>query len=257
MKIAQTLTCSAGNRYLLGKGIFHFACHSHLSCFTRCCHDADMYLYPYDIVRMKQRLGITSEEFLIEHAATAIRDMPAFPNVMLRMSDRAGKPCTFLNAQGCTIYEDRPYSCRAYPLEPAMYGDERGNVRMHCYVMRHGHCMGHKEDRGWTADAWMADQQMSEYNESNSRWARIAARFQSNPFGSGGVDSPPMKMAFMASYNMDTFRRFVFESSFLSRYEVSPEQREAVKCSDNELLMLGLAWIERFLFGDGPLLEKV
>jgi hypothetical protein len=97
---------------------------------------------------------------------------------------------------------------------------------------------------------------MTDYHAPNSRWARIAARFQTNPFGPQGIDSPPMKMAFMASYNMDTFRRFVFESSFLSRYDVSSEQLEAAKSSDRELLMLGLAWIERFLFGEGPLEEN-
>jgi hypothetical protein len=63
-------------------------------------------------------------------------------------------------------------------------------------------------------------------------------------------------MTFMASYNMDTFRRFVFESSFLSRYDVPLRQLEAVKQSDRELLMLGLAWIERFLFGEGWLQER-
>lgn len=247
---------NVGNRFLLGKDTFQFACHSGVSCFTRCCHDADMYLYPHDIVRMKRHLGIPSEEFLIAHTTTAIRDMPTFPNVMLKMSDRPGNPCTFLSQKGCTIYADRPYSCRAYPLEPAMVGDENGNVRMQYYVMRHGHCKGHQEDRRWTAEAWMADQEMEDYHAANRRWARIAARFRTNPFGPQGIDSPPMKMAFMASYNMDTFRRFVFESSFLSRYDVDPPQLEAIERSDTDLLMLGLAWIDRFLFGQGPLQER-
>lgn len=247
---------NTGNRYLLGKDHFQFACHSGVSCFTRCCHDADMYLYPYDIVRMKRHLGISSETFLTEYTLTAIRDMPTFPNVMLKMSDRPGKPCPFLQEQGCTIYEDRPYSCRAYPLEPFMYGDEDGNLRMHCYVVRHGHCKGHQENCSWTAESWMADQKMDAYTDLNSRWARIAARFQSNPFGPKGIDSPAMKMAFMASYNVDTFRRFVFESSFLSRYAVSPEQLAAIEQDDEALLLLGLTWIDRFLFGEGALEEK-
>ena len=252
----RPLTGDGGHRRLLGKDNFRFACHDGVSCFTRCCHDADMYLYPYDIVRMKRNLGMTSEEFLVAHTATAIRDMPTFPNVMLKMSDRPGKPCAFLNEKGCAIYADRPYSCRAYPLEPAVYGDADGSVRMQHYVMHHDHCKGHQQDCTWSAQAWMADQEMNDYHEPNSRWARIAARFQTNPFGPGGMDSPPMKMAFMASYNVDTFRRFVFESSFLSRYAVPPQQLTAAKQSDRELLLLGLGWIERFLFGEGPLQEK-
>ena len=97
---------------------------------------------------------------------------------------------------------------------------------------------------------------MEDYLEPNSCWARIAARLQSAPDGPQGVDSPPMKMAFMASYNIDTFRRFVFESSFLSRYLVPQSQLDAAGEDDRELLMLGLSWIERFLFGQGPLEER-
>jgi hypothetical protein len=70
-------------RYLIGDGTFRFACHSGVTCFTRCCRNADMYPYPYDIIRLKQRLGMTSEEFLIRHTITALRDNPNFPNVML------------------------------------------------------------------------------------------------------------------------------------------------------------------------------
>ena len=56
-----------GNRILLEKDTFRFECHPGVACFTRCCRNADMYLYPYDIIRMKERLGISSDEFLKKH----------------------------------------------------------------------------------------------------------------------------------------------------------------------------------------------
>jgi hypothetical protein len=55
-----------------------------------------MYLYPYDIIRLKQRLGMTSEECLMQHTITAFRENPYFPNVMLKMSDLQDSPCSFL-----------------------------------------------------------------------------------------------------------------------------------------------------------------
>lgn len=244
------------NRCRIGEGTFEFACHSGVPCFTRCCHDADMYLYPYDILRLKQRLGVTSEAFLMTHTTTALRDMPFFPNVMLKMSDHEGRPCPFLSTGGCTVYEDRPYSCRAYPLEPVIYGSEDDRMDMDFYLVRHNHCHGHHEDRRWTARQWMADQQMASYNDINARWARIASRFRNNPFGPAGIDSPAMKMAFMASYNVDTFRRFVFDSSFLSRFDVSQERLEEAGQSDTGLLLLGFDWIRHFLFREGPLGQK-
>ncbi len=116
---------SETRRTLLGNNTFSFACNETIPCFTKCCHNADMFLYPYDIIRLKQNLGMTSEEFLVKHTITAFRDNPFFPSVMLKMSDDQGHPCSFLTKKGCTVYEDRPYSCRAYPLEPAIYGDEK------------------------------------------------------------------------------------------------------------------------------------
>jgi len=243
-------------RYLLGNGTFRFACHSGIACFTRCCHNADMYLYPYDIIRLKQRLGLTSEEFILQHTLAAFRENPYFPNVMLKMSDLPDSPCSFSSKNGCTVYEDRPYSCRAYPLEPALYGDEENRMHIQCYVARHSHCLGHREGREWTASQWIKDQQMDAYNEINAGWARIDTLLRRNPFGEKGQDSPAMKMAFMASYNMDTFRRFVFDSSFLSRFCVPQERLEDIRKSDTALLLLGFDWILRFLFGQGPLVER-
>ena len=256
MSDKRNIPSGENNRYLLGNGAFRFACHSGVACYTRCCHNADMYLYPYDIIRLKQRLGVTSAEFLMQHTITALRENPYFPNVMLKMSDLPDSPCSFLSENGCTVYEDRPYSCRAYPLEPAFYGDGEDQLNIRCYVARHGHCLGHREDREWTARQWIDDQQMDGYHELNAGWARIDTLLHQNPFGEKGQDSPAMKMAYMASYNVDTFRRFVFDSSFLSRFHVPPERLEEVRESDTALLLLGFDWILRFLFGQGPLLEK-
>ena len=246
----------AERRCLMVQETFRFACHSGVACFTRCCHDADMYLYPYDIVRLKNCLGMTSADFLMKHTITALRDMPYFPNVMLKMSDRPQKPCPFLSPAGCQVYTDRPYSCRAYPLEPAIHGKGDTLQEIRCHLVQHTYCLGHIEAKTWRADQWMSDQQMGEYNRINAQWARIASRFQHNPFGPQGMDSPAMKMTFMAAYNMDTFRRFVFDSSFLSRYQIPRERLEALGDSDTELLLLGFEWIRRFLFGEGPLREK-
>jgi Fe-S-cluster containining protein len=205
---------------------------------------------------MKQCLDMRSEAFLARHTITAFRENPYFPNVMLKMSERPGRPCSFLSENGCTVYPDRPYSCRAYPLAPVLYGDGEGGFKIRCYLARHGHCLGHGEDRVWTAGEWMEDQQMGDYNEINARWARIDSVFRENPFGENPGESPALKMAYMATYNVDTFRRFVFESSFLSRFDVPDARLAAVRESDTELLLLGFDWILRFLARRGPLRER-
>jgi len=255
--IKKTNTPGTGTiRYLLGNSTFSFSCHCGVACFTRCCHDADMYLYPYDIIRLKQCLDLSSGEFLAQHTVTAFRENLSFPDVMLNMSDRKGRPCPFLSKSGCLVYEDRPYSCRAYPLEPAMSGDGKDRMAIQCYVVRHRYCLGHREQGDWTASQWMADQQMADYNAINAKWAQVAALFSNNPFGQRAFENPAMKMAYMASYDVDTFRRFVFDSSFLSRFDVPSDRLDEIRDNDTALLLLGFDWVRRFVAGQGPLQER-
>lgn len=244
-------------RTLLGNGDFTFACNETVPCFTRCCRNADMLLYPYDIIRLKHTLGMTSEEFLLTHTVTAFRESPCFPNVMLKMSDDQGNPCPFLSENGCTVYRDRPYSCRAYPLEPAMYGDRKKGFSITSFLVRHDHCLGHGRGGKWTAEKWMKDQEMGDYNEHNSAWARVAALLHAgSTSGEKGAENPAMNMAYMASYNMDTFRRFVFESTFLDRFDIPRERIDTVKTDDTALMLLGFDWILSFLGGQGTLTKK-
>src|SRR3972149_122659 len=43
---------------------FQFRCRKGIACFNKCCENIDILLTPYDIVRLKNRLGITSREFI-------------------------------------------------------------------------------------------------------------------------------------------------------------------------------------------------
>ena len=38
---------------------FRFRCHPGIGCFNRCCRNLNLFLYPYDVVRIKQSLGIS------------------------------------------------------------------------------------------------------------------------------------------------------------------------------------------------------
>ena len=144
-----------GNRRLLDKDKFRFECHPEVACFTRCCRNADMYLYPYDIIRMKERLGISSDQFLKKHTISAFRDNKYFPSLMLKMSDDEEKSCPFLSDKGCTVYEDRPFSCRAYPLERAVARLNDGYGRLVQYfVANHSHCFGHMEEARYCKNHW-------------------------------------------------------------------------------------------------------
>ena len=53
-----------------------FLCRPGLSCFTTCCQDVNIFLTPYDILRMKDRLGIPSHEFLDKYTKTLLPPGP-------------------------------------------------------------------------------------------------------------------------------------------------------------------------------------
>jgi hypothetical protein len=56
------------------------------------------------------------------------------------------------------------------------------------------------------------------------------------------------QMFFMASYNIDQFRKFVFESSFLKRYPMDESALENLRRDDVALLEFGLKWLKGMLF---------
>ena len=234
----------------VGDEPFRFECHPGVACFTKCCVDVDMYLYPYDIVRMKNRLGIPSGEFLDKHTTSAFRDNPFFPSVMLRMAERPGKPCPFLAPQGCTIYEDRPSSCREYPLERAVGRmPYEGRCVSQYFVKRVPTCLGHQEEMEWTVQEWIANQEIGSYQEMNDLWVDVDTIFRSNPWGDAATAGNKLKMAFMACFNVDQFRRFILESSFRSRFDVAEERVERMKTDDIKMMKFGFEWVDFFLTG--------
>ncbi|MBW2182051.1 MAG: YkgJ family cysteine cluster protein [Deltaproteobacteria bacterium] len=257
MEKASPLNEPLKRKQLFDNDTFTFQCHKELSCFTQCCKNADMYLYPYDIIRLKNRLGISSDELLKHKTISAFRDNPYFPSLMLRMSENEDKACPFLSLSGCDVYENRPFSCRAYPLERAVARNEYENNKLACYfIATHSYCQGHGESREWTAKQWEDDQNIHMYNQMNDLWVEIDTIFRKNPWGQEGTEGKTLKMVFMACFNVDKMRSFVFESTFLSRFELSPDRIEQCKDSDVEMMKLGFDWVKYFLAGNGPFALK-
>ncbi|MDY6911644.1 MAG: YkgJ family cysteine cluster protein, partial [Chloroflexota bacterium] len=95
---------------------FKFACHPGVPCFGKCCANVNIFLTPYDVLRMKTALGISSTEFLEKYTIPLSLEENQLPVILLKMAEDAEKKCPFVSDEGCTIYNDRPWSCRMYPL---------------------------------------------------------------------------------------------------------------------------------------------
>jgi Fe-S-cluster containining protein len=228
---------------------FKFKCHPGVSCFTQCCRGINIILTPYDIIQMKNRLGLSSREFLAIYTKPQILEKTDLPMVTLKLLDDERESCPFVkDGTGCIVYEDRPTSCRYYPLGTATLQHKEGaDEEGFFFFVNEPHCKGFEEDREWTVAEWRQDQGVDLRDEINSQWTDLVVRKRSFP-ASIKLTEKAKQMFFLVSYDIDKFREFVFESSFLKRFDVDDATVEKIKNDEIELLKFGLDWLQGILF---------
>lgn len=234
-----------------------FRCHPGVRCFTACCGGIKIVLTPYDILQLTRRLGIPAYEFLHKYTQPTYLEKTDMPGVMLKLREEDNK-CPFVTPDGCTVYTDRPTACRYYPVGMADFHeggsrDADGNEQVSLeekffFIVREDHCKGFEEDKEWTIREWRADQGVDVRDEMNKEWLRLVMRRKS--FGQQATLSEQAKrMFFMASTDIATFRKFVFESSFLDTYEIDEETIGKIKEDDVELMLFSFKYLAATLFG--------
>lgn len=230
---------------------FKFRCHKDVKCFTLCCRNLNIILPPYDIIRVKNRLGITSAEFLQEYTKLEFLGHTQLPVIVLKMRDDEKRLCPFVRPDGCTIYSDRPSTCRYYPVGMATFKkqDKQAADEENFYFMvRENHCRGFEENQEWTIKEWRKGQGVDLYDEMNKGWMEIILRKKS--FGpTAELSEKSLQMFFMVASDIDRFRRFVFESSFLQKYQIPPDTLQRIQHDELELMKFGFDWLKSALFG--------
>lgn len=215
---------------------FRFGCHAGQSCFTRCCRDVNIFLSPYDILRMKKKLGISSEEFLQKYTVALLPENSGIPVILLKMGDDDQKKCPFVTQSGCSIYEDRPWPCRMFPLDQ---GDKVGEYR---FVAQPSFCRGMEDGAEQSVREYLEGQGIGIYEEMQTLLGKISA---SARLAKESIRNPKLQeMCRMALYDLDRFRRFVLESRFLKVFYVEKEIAEKIKTDDLELMKLAHRWLE-------------
>jgi Fe-S-cluster containining protein len=229
---------------------FNFRCYPEIACFNRCCRNLNLFLYPYDIVRLKKKLNVTSDVFLEKYVDIVLRPSNFFPEVLLSMADNPEKTCPFLQPSGCSVYPDRPDACRTFPVEQGVLYDAQQDKPETIHFFRPpDFCLGQHEETVWTPRTWSDDQDATVYHEMTARWSELKRLFQTDPWGCQGADGPKAKMAFMATYNMDQFREFLFKSTFLKRYKVKPKVLKRIRYNEAELMKFGFQWVKFYVWG--------
>lgn len=237
MKVVEPIQLTKDSR-------FKFRCHPGVSCFTECCGKTTIILTPYDILRLKNRLRITSGEFLAKYTRMEEHDKSGLPMVIMDMPRFEGK-CPFVRpVTGCEVYTDRPATCRYYPIGQGTLITEEGVDEFYFFV-REEHCKGYDADDEWSVATWRADQGVDLYDEMNLPWKTMMLRRGQD--GGPVTDERGNKLFAMVMYDLDQFRKFVFKSRFLQLFDLDDEVREKIWDDDEELLKFAYEYVQMVL----------
>lgn len=223
---------------------FKFSCHSGLACYNTCCRDVNIFLTPYDVLRMRRSTGLASDEFL-ERYTFAVLGEDGIPLVLLKMMEDQSKTCPFVASEGCGIYQDRPWSCRMYPVFP-LSSEEKEFL-----IEEKPGCLGFREDKQRSTREWKTDQNIDIYDKMNKTYKDITHH---EYFLNGNkLDSGKAKLLYAACYDLDQFKRFLFQGRFFDIYDVEKETIEKIRNDEEELLDFGYRWVRFSLFSEPTL----
>lgn len=226
---------------------FKFSCHEGLACYNSCCRDINIFLTPYDVLRMRRGTGLTSEDFL-QRYTLALLGEDGLPLTALRMMENQEKNCPFVSKDGCGIYQDRPWSCRMYPVFPV------SSEELEFLIEEKPNCHGFKEEQQRTTREWKRDQNIDIFDKMNQTYKDITH----HDFFLNGNKLNPGKtnLVYTACYDLDKFRKFLFDTRFFDIYDVEKEVIEKIKYDDEELLKFGYRWVRFSLFSEDVLKLK-
>jgi len=212
--------------------LFHFRCHADLPCFTQCCRDVNIYLTPYDVLRMRKRLGISSAEFLAKYTRHFLAKQTHLPVVQLAM-DPASLYCKLVTDEGCSVYSDRPWACRMYPLDLA---NQEGKYQP---IVNQERCLGLRESTVLTVQEWLVGQGIEPYLEMDEVFRSI---IPADLVTSGKLEPGVGKLLYLA-YDLDRFAELLRDPHFRSFYELAEETIRQAESDPEMLLRLALRYI--------------
>jgi Fe-S-cluster containining protein len=229
---------------------FRFDCHPGISCFNECCRNIDIQLLPYDIIRLKNRLDMTSHEFVARHTLPFQMDAHGMPGLKL-MTKSGTRECVFLGEAGCTVYADRPTACRYYALgSMGVRAKDSAKVEDMYFVVKEPHCKGHEEPRTLTVREYRREQGVEKYDEMNREWRDIILKKRSSGPTVGAPSGRSIQLYDMCSYDMDKFREFIQTPGFTEIFDTGQLEMDSLLADDEALLPFAMRFLKQVLFGE-------
>jgi Fe-S-cluster containining protein len=233
-----------------GTHVIQFSCHKGISCWNACCSNIDISLTPYDVLRMKTRLGITSTEFLKDYTVPYEMEKDGIAGIKFRPIE-GGSACRFMKPEGCDIYTDRPTACRYYPVALlSMRKQDEYQDRDSYAIVKEDHCKGHEVNRPIAIADYRKEQGLEEYDELARGWRQLVLKKKSSGPSIGKPSLRSRQLFFMACYDIDRFREFVSAESFDKLFELKQEEKDALMKDDVALLQFAFRFLRQVMFGE-------
>lgn len=224
---------------------FCFSCHPAISCFTDCCRQLELALTPYDVLRLKKACGLRSEEFLDRYVIQEQEEYETFPRFYLTMIDDGRESCVFVSKAGCTVYQDRPGACRAYPMGRAAIRQPDGGLEEFFVILQEIHCHGFQEQQEQNAGIYSTEQGLSAYNRFNDAVAAILQHDQIRQRKQ--LSAGQIEQFVLALYDLDRFRTALFAGTLPKTMPLDSATQERL-VDDEELLLFAIDWLKQILF---------
>ena len=225
---------------------FRFRCHPGVECFTDCCRELELALTPYDVLRLRARLGISTGEFLERYCLFEAGGEDVLPRVYLGMLDDGRGRCPFVTGDGCSVYEDRPAACRTYPVGRGAFRKPDGSCHDLYVLLSEPHCKGFGQETRQDVGQWLDHEGLTDYNAMTD--ATLAV-YQHQKV-SDGIELTDLQVEtfILAFYNLDAFREAILAGKLPVPVEFGEQWRQEIVDDDKALLLFAVQWLVWRLF---------
>jgi hypothetical protein len=175
----------------------------------------------------------------------------------VKLKTNEDKHCLLMTEKGCSVYDDRPAACRYYPfgLMGVKHTEAKADEQNY-FRIEEEHCKGHEQEnflpdtKEITLGEYRKTQGVEDFDKFNLDWIRLMLKKKSAGPAVGTPSVESLQVLFMATYDLDRFKRFVFSPNFQSVYLLDEDFLETIQKDDLALLEFGYRFLRQVLFGE-------
>lgn len=227
---------------------FRFSCGEHQSCFVECCTGTKIWLYPYDVIRISRSLVISTTDFIQRFCWYMDPAPPGYPVLLLQNADEGEGRCPFAEDSGCSVYPDRPWICRLFPVVPLecrtdLTTETDRRFKIFCWEG----CRGVGNGPEVTVREWWQRAGMAIYEETYLDWQRLTEELKCS--GQLPLSGEKAELFKLGSYDLDLFRQQFLAGELREELPLMKEELEKADKDDMFLLQISCRWLQRVLLG--------